>query len=90
VDTLVQCGKVAGVFRGAADLRTQSLEQITVGDDTLELPAIIDHEKMMKLESIEDFLDDIEPIIHLNRDNAPRHNAADIHRVRLYAYAMRS
>jgi hypothetical protein len=30
VDALVECGYIAGVFRGAADVRTQSLEQITV------------------------------------------------------------
>ena len=85
MDALVECRYVAGVFRGAADIRTQCLEQITVRNDTLEYSAIVDHEKMMKLERVEDFLDDIEPIIQFNRDNARRHDAAHIHGARLYA-----
>jgi hypothetical protein len=40
---------------------------------------------MMKLEGVKYFLDDIEPIIHFDRDNARRHDTAHIHGTELYA-----
>jgi hypothetical protein len=79
VDSLVERGDVARVFRGAADVRAQGFEQIAIRYDTFELSVIVDDEQVMEFKGVENFLDDIEPIIHLDRDNSCRHDVAYIH-----------
>lgn len=86
VHALVERGEIAGIFSSTAYKGAQCLEQITVRYDTHEFFAVVDHEQMMKIQTVKNAFDDIKAVIHLDRDNSRRHDAAHIHGIGLYAW----